>query len=201
MMTRCALPFACGLAILTGLGTIPARAAQIAEPFTLGTINGFSEGLTETSSSFAMFDPARGTLTGVTVKGTIDATFSGGTSSNSSTASYFMYVSPSPFNFEVNVSETGNGSVSQSFSDTDTAATPPLAVLFVGSGTLSVGLELYSTTATGVPDLLSQFSDLSVVYTYTPVTLAPEPLSISLLATSMLGLAVFGRRQRHARPD
>jgi hypothetical protein len=167
-------------AVLAG----PAQADTIVEDFTVsGTAvenNSGFEGIT--SSSFADFNTAVGTLTGVTLS------FSGTANSTSTDLAVFEHVTPASHVHEEIFTgsgfQIGPGSFSISASGTDSFATD--LSMFEGSGTQALVFDFLVTV--GTVTMSGQSGTLT--YDFTPAVAAvPEP---STWAMMTLGFGLMG---------
>jgi len=180
-----------GLALVAVLGVVkPAKADTIAVDF---TVNGTAVQdnilfLEITSSSFMDFDPAIGTLTGVTLSFKGTAEFS---PSNFIAAAELFFVGAA--NKELFLG-TGSG-LAGSFpiSASGTINTPLDLSLFEGTGTQAL-MFLFGVEG-GALSMSGQSGTLT--YDYTPTTLpVPEPSTWALMTLGFAGLSCAGYRRR-----
>ncbi|MEO8125652.1 MAG: choice-of-anchor E domain-containing protein [Bryobacteraceae bacterium] len=197
-------------AVLLSCAAISAQADTIVVPFSLNV------GPSQVTVQVPQFDPARGTLTGVTISasgsiqylldifntgpGTFSATahdtllfgmtpvMTGGTFSGSIPANQMVFTySPVALNF---------GPLTEVFG-------PSLAGIFTGTGTVPFDLSLPAVT-------IDQFSGSTVLnvlgfsaasgnvtadYMFTPAVTAPEPALFGTVGLSLLSLVLVWRRR------
>ncbi len=178
-----------GGAVLLAAGR--AGANTITQTFTFPSL--YDYGTEDATSPIDLFNPTLGTLDSVTVNATVTATFSDGSSTFDNVAEYRITVVDS--DFIIHASRTGNGTAIGSLIndtvDADFAS-------FTGKGTTLLTLLVldYGETSANVR---SVFGTESITYNFTPskgVPL-PEPGSLVLLGTALLGLGVVGWARRH----